>query len=570
MSGRLIWRLARWEFRLLVRGPAFWLAVLAALGGALPLAADDSLGPMQITSGLTESYLRVVPLVFLPVLGSLRRRDAACGIHELVHSRPLSAVACVASKFLSGWAALGATWLVSLAASAVVLAAVRSPVLAYWPEVIGMSALLTLPCYAFYTGLALVLDALTGRTGVVLAVGALVVIGAAIFPWELRIGNLAPAFEPVSISPVFGFDPYAGVIWLNRAWTLSLTAGLLALALWLLPRKTPVLQSPAARPLAALLVAVLVAGGAASAVPLLQAPAAARWREEAQEWEMQQVRAQAQEPYWVRRLVETPATVVAIYLARGDEEAAVPLAEAAARLLPYFPSLRPAEGEPLRLFQGSYLNQARLEQGSLVLLTKDVQIARKSAADRTAQVSPADRAVLRAMTEAYWADLARIPAHVPGQTWDGFYVEFLPGDAWAAGAALYHQWVVLEQIAGPAAVSAEQQLWTRDGQESAEAGSATFTDLYRAGAIGYSRGGMTSEEALELWAAGLALGHDQVLDALRTAAGRVDPPAENTVQAWFRVSRQYWETVSTLLGVETAEIPPYFRWPDAPASGAGR
>jgi len=94
--------------------------------------------------------------------------------------------------------------------------------------------------------------------------------------------------------------------------------------------------------------------------------------------------------------------------------------------------------------------------------------------------------------------------------------------------------------------------------------------LYRAGAIGYSGGGMTEQEALQLWAAGRDLGHDRVLDAVRTAAERVEPPAENTVQAWFRVSKDYWEIVSALLGGEAAGFPPYFRWPSAPASGAGR
>lgn len=576
-ESQLIWRLARWEFRLLTRGPSFWLAVLAASVGTVPLAVDGDFGPMDITGGLAEWILLVVPLVFLPVLGSLRRRDAACGIHELVHSRPLSALACVAAKFLAGWAALAATWLVSMAVGAVILTAVRPQALLYWPEVLWMSALLSLPCYAFVTGLALVLDALTGRTGVVLAVGALVVIGSFLLPWELRAGNLAPAFQPLSISPVFGFDPYAGVVWLNRAWTLSLTAGLMALALWLLPRKTPVRQSPSARPLAALLAAVLAVGGVASAVPLLRAPAAARWREEAQEWEMQQVRAAAdsvlQEPYWVRHLVETPAGPLAVYLARGHEEAAEPLAEAAARLLPHFPELQSPPGEPLRIFEGSYLREARLERGSLVVLSKDVRIARKAASDRANRANRADRpgrvdrVALRAMTDAYWFDLAQIPAHVPGETWDGFYLEFLAGNTWAAGAALYHQWVVLEQTAGPEALAAEQQLWERMGVDRDDSGADPFQALYQTGAIGYSGGGMTVEEAFELWAAGQALGHDQVLAALRTAAERVGPSPENTVQGWFRWSKRYWETFCAQLGVEAAEIPPYFRWP---AASAGR
>jgi len=572
---RLVWRLAGWEFRLLTRGPAFWLGVLAASGGAVNLAVKGGFGPMQITSGLTEWTLMVVPLVFLPVLGSLRRRDAACGIHEIVHSRPLSAALHVMSKFLAGWAALAATWLASMVVGAAVLAALRPSLVAYWPQVIWTSALLTLPCYAFVTGLALALDALTGRTGAVLAAGALVVIGSAVFLWDLRAGNLVPLFQPRSISAVFGFDPYAGLIWLNRAWTLALTAGLLAAALCLLPRKTPILQSPAGRSLTVLLLALLLGGGSASALPLLRAPAPARWDEQAQGWEMEQVRAAASGAaemgrYWVRRLVETEQGPVAVYLARGHEEAAEPLAEAAARLLPHFAALRPPPGEPLRVFQGSYLLEARLEQGSLVLLTKDVRIALESAADREEQPRPVDRVVLRAMADAYWADLARIPAHVPGEVWDGFYVEFLPGDTWAAGAALYHQWVVMEGTAGAEAAAAEQRVWRELGSEEDESGPDPFQRLYQSGAIGYSGGGMPVEHAFQLWAAGQDLGHERVLEALRTTAGQVAPPRENTVPAWFRATEQYWKTFSAVLGVKAAEVPPYFRWPGAPASSSRR
>lgn|GEM_PF-3045955 len=555
---RLVWHLARWEFRLITRGPAFWLAVLAAASGTVDLAVDGDFGPALVARRLGDWVLLVGPLVFLPALGALRRRDAACGIHELVQSRPVSALAAVAAKFLGGWAALTVTWLVSMTAGAAALGAVRPQVLPYWADVLRMSALLTLPCYAFVTGLALAMDGLTGRTGVVLATGALAVVGSWFLSGAVLRGQLAPVFQPPNFSAVFGLDPYTGLIALNRAWSLALTAGLLALALWLLPRKVPVLTTAAGRRVTALLLVFLLAGGAVSAVPLLRAPASVMWEDEAQEWEMAQVRAAAagsteRKSYWVRHRVETPAGPVEVYLARGSDEAAVPLAQAAARLLPHFPALRPPAGEPLRIFEGSFLRQARLEQGHLVLLPKDVATARRGGEGR------ADRALLRAMAEAYWADLAQIPAYVPGVVQNGEYFEYLPGLTWDGAAALYHQWVVLERAAGPEALAEELRLWESQTRDALDRDPDAFTTLHSAGAVGYASSALSVENAFTLWAAGQSLGHDRVLAALEEAAAAVPPVSLGGPLGWIPSSDEYWQVVASRLGLEVGAFTPNWR-----------
>jgi hypothetical protein len=564
MNAPLIWNLARWEFRLLSRGAAFWLGVLAASGAVVNLAIRGVQSPSLIAYAMSNWTLPVIPLLFLPVLGTLRRRDAACGIHELVHSRPVSGLAYVVSKFVAGWAALSAAWLASMATGALLLAVTEPGAVLLWPRVVLLSGLLVLPCFGFVTALALAVDALTGRTRAVLAVGTLAVLGSWLYLPSMRVSNLVPIFVPRFVSEVFGFDPYAGVIWTNRAWALSLTAGLLALSLWILPRRIPLLVAPGARRLIAALLVLMIAGGAATVIPLLRAPAPGRWSDEARGWEMAQVKAAASGPpqseaYWVRHQVESPAGPVEVFVAQGAEESAEPLAQAVARVLPHFPELQPPPGVPIRVFQGSYLRTGRLESGSLVVLAKEVRLA---------PTADADRAVLRAMAEAYWSDLARVPAYLPGQVMVGHYFPFKLDDTWAAAAALYHQWVVLERMAGSGAAAQEQQQWKGLGGPPADSRLDPIQELSTSGAVAFGASNMTAGYALALWDAGQMVGHDRVLNALRTAAAESTPPEGNEVAAWQGARKPYWATVSGLLGVDLTDVPPVGSWRNvAPADG---
>lgn len=563
MNTPLIWRMAVWEFRLLTRGAAFWLGIVASSGVAVNLAIHGVQSPGQVAYGLTNWILPIIPLLFLPVLGAVRRRDAGCGIHELVHSRPVSGLDYVVSKLAAGWAALAATWLASMLVGALVAAAVEPGSLVHWPGVMLMSGALALPCYAFVTALAMAVDALTGRTGAVLGVGALVVIGSWLYVGSIRGSILVPLFLPRYISAVFGFDPYAGLMWLSRAWVLALTTGLLALALRLLPRRTPLLVAPGARRLTALLLTVMVVGGSLTAVPLLRAPAHSRWDDAARDWEMAQISAATagspqKQAYWTRRLVETPTVPVEVYVARGSEETTEALGRAAARLLPYFPELQPMPGEPLRLFQGSYLRHGRLASGSLVVLSKDVRLAAKGKADRV---------VLRAMTEGYWSNLARVPAYVPGEVWIGSYFPFELDDTWASGPALYHQWVALEQMVGAEAAALERQYFGDYERKKFDSGPDLFMELNASGAVGYGRSGVATGYALALWDTGQKVGHDRVLDALKRAAVQVGPPTANEMAAWQRARKPYWAAVSDLLGTDLTEVRPINSWSEAVGEG---
>lgn len=547
MTLRLTWQVALWEFRLLTRGLAFWLGVLAAAGMAVNLARHGVQSPALLAYGMSTWVLPVIPILFLPVLGALRRRDAAAGVHELIHSRPVGALALVAGKFAAGWGALAFTWLGSMAVGALVVAIAEPTTLAGWLRVVWLSALLVLPCFGFVTALTLAVDALAGRTGAVLAVGTAVVLGSWLYLPSMRASNFLPVFVPKYISDVFGFGPYTGAMGLNRAWVLALTAGLVGLALWALPRRTPILGGPGSRRVAAALLVVLATGGTASALALVPAPAPGEWHDRARPWEAEQVRAAvAGDPgaarHWVRRTVPVGDLTVEVRLAHGNEAKAESIAQAAAQVLAHFPGLHPAAGQPFRVFQGSYLQHGRLESGALVLLGKDVALAGGE---------HGERAALRAMAEAYWSDLAEVPAWLPRKRFIGHSFPFDLHDTWAAWAALYHQWVVLEQLSGPVAAAAEVEQWRMTGQprEAGSPGAGGWMDLYQSGAVGRGSNTLTTVRALALWELGHERGHAEVLAALRTASQQVPLPADRDAQAWQRAELRTWDAVGSTLGV---------------------
>lgn len=568
MSARLTAAVARWEFRLQIRGVGFWLASLAGSAAVANLVRHGSDGPPVIAYGLAQWALPVIPLLLLPALGSVRRRDEAAGVDELIRSRPVGALAYLLGKFAAGWAALGAAWLISLAVGAAAVAAVNPGALATWPEVVWRGALLVLPAFACITALCLAADAAWGRMGAVLAAGTFIILASLFYVAEIWGVQLLPLFIPRNPSPVFGYDPFTGALLTSRGWSLALTAALLAAAAWRLPRRTALLGGPGTRWAVAALLVAAVAGGAAAVRALEPVPAPIRWREAAREWEMAQVAAAVSGAatagrYWTHQRLTVESQPVEIWTARGAEGAAAPLARHGAALLPYFPELRPPEGEPFRLVQGSYLHTPRLEAGALVVDTKAV---------RQASGEQGLRSLLRAMAEARWGGLAGLPARLPTDP-----VPFSLADSWAYAPALYQQWVVLEQAAGPEALAQEQAHWRAGQKTLGDQHRDSVDQLFASGAVGTTVAYSGAQRALVLWDPGQREGHEAVLTALTAAAAEMAPfqvevsrTDDPGISGWiFRISpeeERYWAAVSDALGTKLTALP---GWPQEGPPGPG-
>lgn len=573
MNRRLFWQVARWEFRLLTRGFGFWLAVLGGAAVSANLVRNGITSPQVVADGLTGWILPVVSLVLLPGLGSVRRRDEAMGVQELIHSRPVGTLEWILGKFAAGWAVLITAWLLCLAVAAAVTVVIEPDTLGFLPGILGLSGLLVLTPFALVTALCLAVDAVAGRAGAVMGVGAAVILGSVFTPVLNRFWSslLMPVFMPTDVGPVFGYEPYAGVVMATRGWTLALALALLAAAVRWLPRRTPVLEGGAAgRAVAALVVAALVFGVGSAAV-LARVPAPLHWRAEARTWELARVReALAGDPqsqrYWHRYDLAADPWPVAVWVARGAAAEVAALGAYAVDLLPHFPALQPPPGDTFHLFQGQFLDTPRTESGALVVLPKDVRLA---------STEYGRRALLRAMADAHWVGLIRLPPDTPLQP-----VPLGLPDTWAQAASLYHQWVVLDRTDGREAVTAEQALWQRaraDAELRVRSDRDASDELFGRGIVGYYLPYTGAAQALALWRLGEEVGHRRVLAALEEAARRLSPAR---FEVWWErepgisgfVFRQEpadteaWEAVSQVLGIDVQSLPYWPRF-GPPASG---
>lgn len=564
MSLGMLWTVARWELRLITRSPVFWLANLVATLAVINGVRQGLHNPHLVLHGLVEWLLPVVSLLLLPVLGSVRRRDQATGAFELIHTRPVSASAYVLGKFIAGWGAMVITWLVAIGVTLLVMLVMGARALAELPAILGWCALLTLPAYGVVVGLAVFLDAVTGRIAPLLVAGATLIFASIVDPMAVWPSLLLPTMVPQDPSPVFGYAPYAQALLLTRAWGLALILLLLALAIRLLARRTPVLMGSRSRVATALALLVAVGGGAISLPTLAQVPARAWWRERSQAWELEQVRVAAMdkveaERRWRPIRLQEEDWAVELWVAPGAEAEGEALAQHLISLLPYFPAFQPLGGEPMRLFQGSYLMTSRPESGSLLVTSEPVRRAATAAGRRT---------LLRAMAEAHWAGLARLP-EAPSL----YPMPLGLLETWASGPAIYHQWLVLEQVSGNEAFEEELALWRavpeRDGH------SQYFGGLRERGAIGNGLSLSRTQVALVLWEVGEEIGHQRLLTALEEAAGETPPvefavfPSRDSLSGWayrFAPSQaDYWALVEEQLGIALTQRPD---WPQLHGFGS--
>ncbi|MFZ5825570.1 MAG: hypothetical protein ACOY94_14825 [Bacillota bacterium] len=543
--------IARWEFRLLTRGPAFWLAALAAAAIALHIGRNEVRSPMIMTYAFVNWAIYIIPLIFLSALGAARRRDEAAGTLDLIHSRPVSTPALVLGKFAGGLAALAVAWAGGLVLLALVLAVQDLPALAAWSAVALLSGALLLPFFAFITALCLAVDALVGRSGVVLGVGMLVVLGSWLHHPGMWLSNLLPAFMPRTISSVFGFAPYTGVLLANRGLTLALTAALLALALWALPRRVPALTVPALRPLVAALLGVALVGSIPAVSALAAAPRPGEWYDRARPWALEQITAAlggdtAVARHWIRHRFTVGAQEVEVWLAEGNDDAAEPLALAAARLAAHLPELQPHAGAPLRVVESGYLQRGVLEPGALLLPPRDVALARAGRAERP---------LVRAAVEALWAERMALPMER-----DLFNVSVVLTEGLAYGASLYQQWLLLEQMS--TATAAERALWRQQVRLAHTRGvDDESQQLFASGAAGYSLSSYGSAVALALWDLGEEQGQERVLPALEAALASLRLGPGTTPRQLQAYEKRLWTEVYEALGLptsETAQWPSFF------------
>lgn len=578
MNLQRIVTLARWEFRLLVRGPAFWLAAAAGAASAGIAVWRTDWNPHRMAYGLAFWANYLIPLCLAAGLTGARRRDEAVGAAELVRSRPVPGSAYLLAKFLGEWAALAAAWLLGLPVAVAVTALTVPGHLAQWPRVATQVAALVLPGFACVAAVCLAADVVWGRVGAVLA-AAVAMAGTSMFVLRERwFSYLQPLLIPHTLSPVFGFDPYAWVIYGNKLWALGLAAALTGLGIWLLDRRVPALAFPGDRRAAwAFLAAGALLAGVALAI-LAPAPTLADMPYMAFIWEDQMVRAAlrgepAAQGYWQRHHRPGDPWPVEIWLTPADGEAAGPLAEAAARLLPHFPALQPAPGESFRIVQAGYRQEGHLVDGAVLVLTRDVRRAREGRALRP---------LLRAMAEADWERRVEPPPPYRHPAY-GLQVTDL-WQTWGAPPALVEQWCVLAAVS-PDLLDRELDAWRGElGEGPAWSGGARASaapgpgregadahldSLWQQGAVGVGFSYEAARQALALWDLTRRLGCQAVTAALRAAAA--DPDLEATGPRWLpQAETAYWAEVSERLGTDVTRLPGWPRLPEEEVPSRGR
>jgi hypothetical protein len=540
LSPRRAWGIALWEIRHITRGSGFWLAVLSAAVMALRVGTRAAGNPALMAGGLAQWSVPILSILFLPSLGSLRRRDRSAGTEELVNSRSVTAAEVTLGKLFAGMVVLGLAWALSLAAGVGGMAAGAAAAgsggwtaLAGLPEAASLSALLVLPALVFMAALCAALDAWTGRAGPVVAGGLALVLVSWLYHPGMRASNYLPLLVPRQMTAVFGLDPYGGAVLLNRGLALSLALALTALGIWLLPRTTAVLRGRLDRPLVAIMLLAAVLGGTVAARGLNGVPSPGGWREAAIGWEVEQVGAaiegRAARDRWERHRVTDRGLTVEVWLARGHANLALPLARSVAEVLSYLPGLRPAEGVPFLVIEGSFVEPACLVRGALLV----------SAGAALAAPTPGGRRTLvRTVCEAYWNELAARSAQAM------YPSPHRNAEDWTGAASLFGQWVILDQLVGADALSRELAAW-RASSSTMEA----QTYLRSTRAVGVAWRSCDARRALVLWGLGEEIGRARVLDALREAGSLA------VGRAFPADAKGYWSAVSQKLGVDLAGRP---------------